>query len=705
MKLQTFLLSASVVLAMDMGTATRPGHGLIGYGITVYQPPCAFACRDAISGATLNCSTIMEMPEMDGMDMGEEMAMTDPDCYATDDVFLQTLAYCVHSQCKDIPIWQIEKFWIANVAGTLVVQPDPKETYQEALAKVEGTPSAVYNETGTLNETSVVSQELWFAAYNTDATFAHQESMQERYALVLLLSGVVIPIAFSLLRFVPFPGALQSKFNAWFIDPPMFGTKHAALARLGLDSALTRGQAFFISYLIFINVVLSAVAYEYANPNTFYPDDRWGWMVMLVSNRLGLLSFANLPLVFLYAGRNNFLLWLTNWSHSTFILLHRWIAGISTLQAILHSLVYLHKYVKDGTHAEESKLPYWYWGIIGTLGMAILFPTSISPIRKKAYELFLVWHIVISILVVAGCYWHIIFEFQHSWGYELWIILTMVVWAFDRVARWLRLASNGVQTAEVTIVDDEYVRVTIRNVSTSGYAYLYFPTLTWRFWENHPFSVASTILPQVMQEPTNHASISSHDIEKHPGITSVPLDGRTYSQSSQNSPYSSSLKQPVQTGVTFYIRDKTGITSALRKRTSLPVLLEAGYSSHSLSSLNTSPTLIALVGGVGITAVLPYLRAHPGRVKLYWGCRTQALVDNVRASGALSAVEQEIFVGTRMNVVGILESELAGAGGSEVAVLISGPEEMTNDVRNTVSRIVRTSKGVKAKLYVESFSW
>lgn len=130
-------------------------------------------------------------------------------------------------------------------------------------------------------------------------------------SLVIMLSGVVIPIAFSLLRFIPFPGALRSRFNAWVIDPPLFGTKHNTPVFFGLAQMPTRGQGLFVFYFIVINVVFSGVNYEWVNPNTWYPDNRWRWMVMLVSNRLGLLSFANLPLVFLYAGRNNFLLWLS----------------------------------------------------------------------------------------------------------------------------------------------------------------------------------------------------------------------------------------------------------------------------------------------------------------------------------------------------------------------------------------------------------
>ncbi|CBX94945.1 hypothetical protein IAQ61_008388, partial [Plenodomus lingam] len=682
-------LTATGSLAMGDGATKRRNHGLVGYGINAYKPRCAFACRDAIAGATLKCSTVMEMEGMD------PMVITEPACYATDDAFLQTLAWCISSRCKQVQAWALEKFWVENVAGTLAVQPDPKETYQEALEKVEGVPSVEYAGTGSLNVTSVVAEEPWFAAFITDTVFGDQETMQERYGLVIFLSGVVIPIAFSLLRFVPFPETLRAKFHAWIIDAPLFGTKHDSPVFFGLFQMPTRGQGLFIFYFIAINTVLSAVNYQSASPNTWFPDNPWRWMVMLVSNRLGLLSFANMPLVFLYAGRNNVLLWMTDWSHSTFLILHRWIAGIATLQAILHSIIYLVAFVKAGTHATESEKPYWYWGIIATLGMTILFPTSMLPIRKKVYELFLAWHVIISILVVVGCYWHIVFEFQHQWGYETWIIICMAIWGFDRTARLLRLLLNGVKTANITVIDDEYISVMVPNVSASGHAYLYFPTLTWRLWENHPFSVASSILPIPLPSPphSTHPSrlSSSADIEKQPTALF-------------SSPVSPSPDNPLHTatGITFYVRTHTGITALLRTRTTLPLLLETGYTSHAPSALHTSPTLIALAGGVGITAVLPHLRTHPGRVKLYWGCRTRGLVDAVRSTGALDGVDVEVVIGKRVGVQEVLDREIGGRG--EVCVLVSGPGGMVDEVRGVVGSVIK-KRGVRVRLAVESFGW
>lgn len=176
-------LHISFIVSAALAQEKRSEYGFVGYGIDAFDPFCAFACRDSISGATLSCSTVMS-DDMGVMSDMSGMVMTEPECYATNDAFLQTLAWCVHAHCEDVAVWKLEQFWKANVAGTYAHQPDPKDTYQQALAKIDGTPTAEYNETGTLNETSTISEDLWFAAYNTDTIFIHQESQQEKYGQV-----------------------------------------------------------------------------------------------------------------------------------------------------------------------------------------------------------------------------------------------------------------------------------------------------------------------------------------------------------------------------------------------------------------------------------------------------------------------------------------------------------------------------------------
>jgi hypothetical protein len=179
-----FAALASIALAMsDGGPARRYNHGFVGVGIVMSQPACAFGCRDAISGATLNCSTVEEMTGMGGMDMnmGDAMVTTDPACYAADDVFLQTLAWCIKARCKGIAVWELEKYWREYVPGTWAVQPVPKFTYQQALDGIEGMPTAVYNETGKLGQTSIVAEELWYPAFHINVVFGDQERQQVKY--------------------------------------------------------------------------------------------------------------------------------------------------------------------------------------------------------------------------------------------------------------------------------------------------------------------------------------------------------------------------------------------------------------------------------------------------------------------------------------------------------------------------------------------
>ncbi|CAI6342457.1 unnamed protein product [Periconia digitata] len=695
MKLLDKIFFTSITLTSV--SQARTERGFIGYGIDPSQPYCAQACRDAISSATLDCSTMEDMGHMSDM---MHMVTTSADCYATDDAYLQTLAWCISERCREEKSWKLEKWWSLNTVGTEDIQPDPKVTYQGALSKVDGTPAVVYAETGSLNTTSVVGDGLWIPAYTTNSGWISQEKQQVKFGLVILLSGVIIPVGFSFLRFFPIPHMWRSKFSAWVVEPPLWGTRHDTPIFFGLFQMPKRGQGLFIFYMIAINVVFSGVNYLWVPENTWYGADKARWMAMLVTNRLGLLSYANLPLIFLYAGRNNFLLWITNWSHSTFLLLHKWIAAIATLEAILHSIIYLHIYVKAGTHNAEAKEPYWYWGIIATLAMTILFPSSLLPLRKKAYELFLAWHVIISILVVAGCYWHVVFRFSHKWGYETWVIMSMAIWAFDRIFRFLRLARNGIKRADVTVIDDEYARVTIPDVSASGHVYLYFPTLTWRVWENHPFSIASTSLPSpISSSGQSNPSSSQTDIEKQSPVFNYPIEEQN------RSPTRSSSAESRQSGLTFFIRTHSGLTSLITTRRSFPVLVEAGYSSHSLASVHKAPTLVAIAGGVGVTSVVPYLRGHPGRAKLYWGCRTQGLVDNVRSTGCLDGVEQRVVVGERLDIRRILDEELVHGGTSRVCVFVSGPVGMTDEVRILVGEIVRKGCGVDVDLVVESFSW
>jgi predicted ferric reductase len=705
-------------LSLLAGSATaqssgRPGHGLIGYGITMYKPGCAHACRSSLPRAAVPCDVHLH---------GHHSSSVSTDCLARSEAYLLSAAWCLHTRCagEGVAVSALEEFWETELVGRELEQPSPMWTYQQALRRArDDMPTEPLGKGEVFNRTALAADDVYISNWNGNTGFENVETLHQTFSIVVLLAGAGIPIALSLLRFLPFPPTLVSKFYAYIIEPPAFGRHHASPI-LGLGLVPTRGQALFILYILAINVVLTSVGYESLRPNSWYVRGTYEEITNYVGNRAGMLSFANLPLVFLFAGRNNVLLWLTNWSHSTFLLLHRWIAMICMIQAVLHSAIWLHihsAWKKD--HAETAAIPYWYWGIIATLSLVIIFPLSVLPLRKKMYEFFHATHIIFAILAVVGCWYHIIYRYKRQWGYENWVIAAAVVWAFDWVLRMARVLGNGTHTAFVTKIDDEYIRIDVPGVYCQGHAYAYFPTLSWRIWESHPLSVAGIAY------------------KRHRAAADEFLREKRSSDSIRESMFGS-LKLP--DGVAFLVRVEKGVTSLLAKqhgnKRGIPILLEAysakssvsGTSNHVVSAIQDSRTIF-IAGGVGITNILPkmitgqtiYQGMGPNR--LYWGVRAgadglvKAVQDLVEDSGVVADqirvssegltslvwgnVDTYILVGERFDLRSVLATEISES--QATTVVVCGPAAMADEVRMVVTSAGRHDAVVK--LVEESFIW
>ncbi|KAK3299525.1 uncharacterized protein B0H64DRAFT_337564 [Chaetomium fimeti] len=712
----------------------RIAHGTIGLGQAQYAPvTCAYACRSSMGSWMLDCGHGDHGDDShhgdhgggdSDMSSGHMMSMMPtPECYATNDPFLMSLAWCIKTHCPgDLTISQLEEFWEMNVAGRNEEQPLPKYSYQDALDRITATPTTVYNSSLVLNGTELVSEYFYAMVYGSLEGIEINIALDNQYALVALLTCGISPVLLSLLRFLPLPQSWVSKFYAHVIDPPVFGTRHAVPALFGLGLVPTRGQALFIFYIWAINIILSAVAYRITWPNLWFTSIS-NEMVEWVANRTGMLSFANLVLALLYSSRNNLLLHVTSWSRNTFILIHRWTAVICILQACLHSALYLQMYdtMGPGMLTTESAYPYWYWGIIATFSLVLILPGSVLPVRQRAYEFFLDWHLLWALLSIIGCFLHIYFRYHWQWGYEIWVAVAFAVWAFDwLLARPLRVARAGfTNRAYTSIIDDDYLKVDIPGVEAMGQAYLYFPTLSWRIWENHPFSAIPMSHPTQHPTPGTPGSQPSDDLET--GSVSKPTPRSTTSQTPSTHPHT-----PAAAGTSFFIRRRNGLTSRLAQHTEptgVPVLVEASYGSEAMSVVRSpdprpslaSPNVIFIAGGVGITALLPLLGrsllAPRGRSRLYWGVRSGALVRAVEkvvgcgvGERVWGEVEVAVAVGERFDVTRVLEDELVGEKGVEggTTVVVCGPPAMSDEVRLAVAGLAR--RGVLVRFMEERFS-
>lgn len=506
--------------------------------------------------------------------------------------------------------------------------------------------------------------------------------------------------------YLPFIAGLLHKVRPYLIWPSTIGTYHVRPLPYLLGNVPTRGQALYIAVFVLLNVVLTSVGYQSRQPNAWYATT-WSEIMAYVLWRTGLLAYIFAPLIFLFSSRNNFLLWMTNWSHSTFLVLHRWVARVFTLQAILHSIIALVLYSRQGhLHMEQSK-PYWIWGIVATLSAVILTFGSGLYIRRAFYEIFLLMHIVLSVILIVGCWYHYYDLYKFLGGILNWIYVISAVWFFDRIARIVRIVGTGPRRATVMGIggSDGFVRIDIPGIywdSAPGkHAYFYFPTLyRLRPWENHPFS----LLPTALLRPSSYRGKAIDISREGSSLTSKDESGSDVEKSGaviQGTAHVPSDRATM--GISIYVRRGQGMTKDLRVTSDLLTLVEGPYPNNSTKQVMRCDRLLLIGGGIGITALLPFL-AHHWNVKLCWSVKESArcLVDEL-GPVLHEVADKDVKVGERLNIRELLRAEHE-AGWPRVGVVVSGPGSLCDDARALVADIAKGSSTV-FELEVEAYSW
>lgn len=532
-----------------------------------------------------------------------------------------------------------------------------------------------------------------------------------------MLVAILIPVALSLLRFVP--GIANSQMwifiQSALILPAMWGKRHREPIAGG--QVPTRGQALYIVLISVLNIVLLVGPYVHHHPQSTFVSLA-AQELSIIGNRAGCMAMGNVVVLFIFAGRNNVLLYITDWSHGTYLLLHRWLGYWAVFHTVLHSVMLLGYYKVYGTYEAELAREYWRWGIVGTVAVSALTLSSLLVVRQRLYEFFLASHVVLSLLFIIGYYYHIWFLYKYSWGYEIWIFIAGGIWGVERLARLARMAWQGSRTATVTSIADtegEYLRIDIEGVRLdSGVVYLCFPTLGWRFWETHPFSVAFSsdhdINPPAPLSASKSDTSRDDIVEKSTSTTTVTIPPKNETNTTPTT--------------TFLVRVRTGITARLATRTSNPqgtrltVLLEGPYphdtSSSTAADLSHCTRLLYLAGGVGITALLPHLRQSSSSsartARLVWSTRKAGLADAlapVLAGLTRGNVEVEVSVGVRADLDGVLEKELAaGAGEGLLGIVVCGPAGMADCVRHRVVQVARSGRATRGYVLVdEAYGW
>jgi predicted ferric reductase len=175
-----------------------------------------------------------------------------------------------------------------------------------------------------------------------------------------------------------------------------------------------------------------------------------------------------------------------------------------------------------------------------------------------------------------------------------------------------------------------------------------------------------------------------------------------------------------KTTTAFLARVRTGVTQRLAKKVAaaggsvrVAVLVDGTYQHSGAveTELSCCSNIVYVAGGVGITALLPYLRQIHKPSQLFWGSRRPGL-----ASAVATALEQlpaslevETSVGQRSDVESILYRALttkAEAGDGPVGVVVCGPAGMADMVRHKVLQLSRSDVPTRPYVLIdEAFTW
>lgn len=503
--------------------------------------------------------------------------------------------------------------------------------------------------------------------------------------------------------------AVLDRVKPYLVWPSAIGTFQVRPLPHMLGNAPTLGQAVYIGVFIIINIILSAVGYKSRQPNGWFASE-WNEIMAYVFYRFGAFSFALFPVVVLFSSRNNLLLWLTNWSHSTYLLLHRWIGRLFTLYAVLHSIMGLMIY------STYQTTDWWIWGAVATVASVLLMVGGGLYVRKAQYELFLISHILLAVFTVAGCWYHLIGWYKSmgvDWpehtagGYEVWIYVTCALWFFDRLARVFRILQLGIRRARVTDLGSGYVRLDIPGVrlgpAPGTHLYVYFPSLSpLRPWENHPFSIVPTAM---LEAPPPAPGRDSAESGSAGGSSHGDPEALNPEKAVAGASATRVRNAPPAVGITLFIRKSAGVTKHLAAHAGLLTLLDGPYPNNDTRGVLRCDRLLLVGGGIGITGLLPWTRAH-WNTKLAWSVRESAGVLVDALDGALAAVaDRDVRVGRRLDITALLADEVE-AGWGRVGVVVSGPGGLCDDVRAAVAAAGRRAAGRTVfELEVDAYSW
>lgn len=286
-----------------------------------------------------------------------------------------------------------------------------------------------------------------------------------------------------------------SKLGLWFrknvTGPATCGKKRTQEKNFGLIldflSPSRLETAVLLGYAAVTIACFGADISYYPHDKTF--GSRTKALSRYIAVRGGILASFNAPLLILFAGRNNFLQWVTGWNFASFITYHRWIGRVVFIEVMVHSIGYSITF--SAYYLEYMSENYVVWGMVGTCCGGLIVVQSLLVLRRKYYEIFLIIHILLAIFFMVGAWYHVVLL-----GYVNWYLSAVVIWGFDRLVRVVRLLVFGFPKSQLQIVGKDIIKVVVPkpsywNHKPNNHVFVHF-ILPLCFWQSHCFCISDS---------------------------------------------------------------------------------------------------------------------------------------------------------------------------------------------------------------------
>ena len=550
------------------------------------------------------------------------------------------------------------------------------------------------------------------------------QSLYKRFRLI-----VTIPLTRNQHRYWARDSSFWSKIKKNLLQAPLLHRRHNK--EIQLSSAISVGTLpsrlhFLLLGIVLVSNIIYCVILDYHGQSK-------AALIAELRGRSGHLAVINMLILILFAARNNPLIPILSVSFDTFNLFHRWIGRIIVLESLVHMIAwFVNNEHAIGYHGIMDVLmtdAFAQCGLAAAIALLVIVVQSPGALRHAFYEIFLVTHQILAIVILGATAAHIKL---HNLPQKPIIYTIIGIWAAERGMRILRtiyynVSYRGMTKVRVEALKGGACRVTfsIRRpfVTAPGHhIYAYIPSVS--LWMSHPFSVALVSNKEPLLEYTPGASPSSSIFD---GVE------KAVKHAEAEPSYSISCIMAARTGMTRKLYNKA--RSSPDGVYTCRAFIEGPYGAA--ESLDSYGTVMLFAGGVGITNQI----SHMDHLIQGWAAGTNAtqkliLVWSVRSLEQLQwarpwleqlsrldrhgrdleivthvtqlrSVEESIIPKEmqihpgRANVDKLVEYQFEERIGA-MTIGVCGPGALADDVRNAARAVMGRGK---VDFWEEAFTW